>query len=617
MTQDDLNELAERIGIAPGYHGADGTFVETSASTKLRLLEALGVSVTDGLPTPAATQSDLKHDGTTRCHLPQWLQEAPAWGITGQLYELRSKRSWGIGDFADLEMLSEIAARHGADFIGLTPLHAPFLADPERCSPFSPSNRRFLNPLYIAVDHVAGYDPERHHSEELHRLQANELVDYPLVAQSKLAALGDIWRSRLKGADNIEAWRDFEAYKGATSLPLESHALFEALSARMVADGHGAGWSAWPEAYRDPKGEAVQIFAEKAADEVGFHLWLQFLAERQLANAAQAARDAGMRIGLYLDLAVGDEPDGSATWSAPESYVAGATIGAPPDYFTTQGQDWGIAALSPIALQRQDCAPFEDLIADVTRHAGALRIDHVMALWQLFLVPARSTAAEGAHLRYPFAQLLRRLARLSHDRQLVIIGEDLGHVPEGFREVMQEAAILSYRILYFEQSESGFRAADDYPRRSIACLATHDLPTFRGWWQAHDVELRLDYGLIDSAGAHEQRSNREKERQALATLLLGTKPLPPDWQAALDSPDAPPPASVTAAVHEFLSFSNALLAGIRIADLTGENEPTNLPGTSGTYPNWRRRMPVSLEELENLPLFRDVTARMAARRPRQ
>lgn len=615
MDERSIDLLAERAGIAASYPGADGTDVETSTSTKQRLLAGLGISGDQQITGAALPLPTLSDAAETSCYLPSWLSESPAWGITGQLYELRSARSWGIGDFADLEALCRIAARRGADFVGLTPLHAPFLADPERCSPFSPSNRRFLNPLYIAVDRVAGFDPAKHRPQALDRLQESELVDYPLVAQSKLSALGQIWRDLGKGAD-AAAWEDFEAYRAAASSQLARHALFEALSARMVADGHGAGWRAWPQAFRDPEGEAVRAFAAETADEVAFHLWLQFLADRQLAGAAQAARDAGMRIGLYLDLAVGDEPDGSATWSAPESYVADATIGAPPDYFSTQGQDWGIAALSPIALQHQDCAPFEALISDVTRHAGALRIDHVMALWQLFLVPAGSTAAEGAHLRYPFGQLLRRLADLSHDRQLVVIGEDLGHVPEGFREVMQEAAILSYRILYFEQTEDGFRAAADYPRRSIACLATHDLPTFRGWWQAHDVDLRLDFGLIDSAGADEQRSNRQSERQALARLLLGTGPLPPDWQAAIDHPDEPPPASVTAAVHEFLASSNALLAGVRIADLTGENEPTNLPGTSATYPNWRRRMPVPLEELEALPLFQDVTARMAKRRPR-
>jgi 4-alpha-glucanotransferase len=191
-------------------------------------------------------------------------------------------------------------------------------------------------------------------------------------------------------------------------------------------------------------------------------------------------------------------------------------------------------------------------------------------------------------VRYPVHAMVSHLAAFSHAHEVLVIGEDLGHVPEGFREMMSEAAILSYRILYFEQAEGGFRAARDYPRRSIACLSTHDLPTFRGWWQAHDVDLRLDYGLIEEEGAVAQRGNRERERRSLLKLLAGRKRMPAEWRAALADPAKPPPDSLVVAVHGFLAQSNALLAGVRIADLTGEDEPTNLPGTSGTYPNWRR-----------------------------
>lgn len=611
MDKGNIDGLAEQVGIARGYPGADGTLVKTADSTKRHLLESLGV-LNEGKAAPVAARTPASDGEKARCYLPQWLRDAPAWGITGQLYELKSQRSWGIGDFADLESLCAIAAGHGADFVGLTPLHAPFLADPERCSPFSPSSRRFLNPLYIAVDRVEGFEVSAHSPRGLEEANAGDFVDYAHVAEIKLRALKQVWHGTAAGAA-----QDFVAYREAASLHLTRHALFEALSARMAEDGHGAGWRGWPEAYHDPESAAVGDFAEAAADEVAFHLWLQFLAERQLAAAGQIAREAGMRIGLYLDLAVGDEPDGSATWSAPDDYVARATIGAPPDYFSTQGQDWGIAALSPLALIRQDYRPFEALIADAARHAGALRIDHVMALQQLFLVPEGAPASEGAHLRYPFQQLLRRLSDHSQERQLLVIGEDLGHVPEGFRDVMSDAAILSYRILYFEQGGEGFRAAADYPRNSIACLSTHDLPTFRGWWQAHDVDLRLEYGLIDQAGADEQRSNRHGERRALARLLVGQDQIPSEWQSAIDEPDEPPPDSLSVAVHGFLSDTNALLAGVRVADLVGEDEPTNLPGTSGTYPNWRRRMKITLEELEELPLFADVTARMAAGRPRR
>ena len=607
MNQRKIDELAERVGIASFYPAADGSEIRTSPATKRHLLEGLG-ALDEG--TAILDPASLEAEGPLpSCFLPRWLEEAPAWGITGQLYELRSGRDWGIGDFADLETLCRIAAAHGADFVGLTPLHAPFLADPERCSPFSPSNRRCLNPLHIAVDRVEGFDRAMRGRRDRGSPEA-DFVDYAKVTETKLAILREIWHGPGPQAA-------FRAYRDVAPVHLQRHALFEALSAHMVESGHRAGWRNWPEPYRDHESPEVKAFARARADDVGFHLWLQFLAEKQLAEAAKVAREAGMRMGLYLDLAVGDEPDGSATWSAPGDYVARATIGAPPDYFSTQGQDWGIAALSPLALRQSDCAPFRDLIADVAAHAGALRIDHVMALRQLFLVPEGAGASKGAHVRYPVHAMVSHLAAFSHAHEVLVIGEDLGHVPEGFREMMSEAAILSYRILYFEQAEGVFRAARDYPRRSIACLSTHDLPTFRGWWQAHDVELRLDYALIEKEGAADQRGNRERERRSLLKLLAGRKRMPAEWRAALADPAKPPSDSLVVAVHGFLAQSNALLAGVRIADLTGEDEPTNLPGTSGTYPNWRRRMNLPLEELAALPLFREVTDRMVSERPRR
>jgi 4-alpha-glucanotransferase len=616
MDDSRLDEFAERFGIAPGYRGANRKWVATPLETKRVILKGMGLDL--DAPDRRAPAKDRPAGGSTPtgCYLPDWLLEQPAWGITGQLYELRSSRSWGIGDFADLELLCRIAARQGADFVGLTPLHAPFLAAPERCSPFSPSNRRFLNPLYIAVDEVEGYDEDQHRADRLLDLAGETLVDYASVATAKLSALRTIWAAWRARRVQGEALKQFAEFGEAGGDGLRRHALFEAISARMAVEGHGAGWRKWPEDYQSADGEAVAEFARENADEIGFHIWLQFLADRQLAAAAKTCREAGMRIGLYLDLAVGEAPDGSATWSAPETYVTGAMVGAPPDYFSRQGQDWGIVALSPLALESLDLAPFTETIEGTARHAGALRIDHVMALRQLFLVPEGTRPTRGAHLRYPIGRLLDRLAALSNEKRFIVIGEDLGHVPEGFREIMQEAAILSYRILYFEQTEEGFRPGKDYPRHAIACLATHDLPTFRGWWRGHDVELRLEPGLIDRRSAGQQARNRKAERRALIEALLEGAPTPGEWRSALKNLAAPPPDSLAVAVHGFLASSNALLAGVRIADLLGEEEPTNLPGVSDAYPNWRRRMAVPLEDLEDQPLFRDIASRMAMTRPR-
>lgn len=607
MRVGSIEALAELAGISPGYDRHDGTFVPTTARTRDHLLHELG------LPADAENLAEalegleparLAVSGGHRCHLPDWLLERPAWGIACQLHELRSERSWGIGDFADLAEFCRIAASRGADFVGVTPLHALFTADPRRCSPFSPSNRRFLDPLLIAVDQVPGHLPGDVATAELAALQRGDLVNHEAVATVKLTALRRAWHRWPDGS--AEDHGAFDAFRRQRGEALRLHALFEAISHRMVQEGHGAGFADWPMQFQDPTSQAVAALGAALAGEIAFHAWLQWLADRQLAWAGEAALQASMRIGLYLDLAVGEAPDGSAVWGSRDIFMSGVGAGAPPDYFSQGGQGWGVAALSPRALQQQDFRPFEDLIGDASAHAGALRLDHVMGLWQLFLIPDDATPAEGAHLRYPFGSMLERLSRLSHERSLVVIGEDLGHVPEGFREVMQEARILSYRILFFEKRDDGsFLPPEDYPRNAIACLSTHDLPTFRGWWRGDDIPLRLEHGLIDEQAASTQQEERTRERGHLLKAVH-----------ASGSETREPSNDLVVAVHRLLAATPSLLVAVRLADLLGEDRPANVPGTVDSYPNWRRRSSVPLEGLADHPLFCRITAEMARSRPR-
>ncbi len=620
MPPSALDDISRRYGIADYYHGPDGSRVDTSAETKRHMLKALGAgdrlshASDEGLgdadlPEPP----ELRFTGAAGCHIPDWLPQAPAWGITLQLYELRSERDWGIGDFADLAALAPLAAEEGADFIGLTPLHALFIGEPEKASPFSPSNRRFLNPLYIAVDKVPGFEPDMADQERLRKLRSVAFADYAGVAAAKLDALRLVWAKwQAGGPDKEELLASFRRYRAARGQALERHALFEALSLHMVAEGAYAGWTTWPKDYASPDAPAVIDWARQNADEIEFQAWLQWLCDVQLGVAAQAARSAGMRIGLYVDLAVGEAPDGSAVWSDRKLFLDHTTIGAPPDFFSAHGQGWGVAALSPVALRERDYEPFVELIGDASRHAGALRIDHVMALWQLFMVPDGQSPAAGAHLRYPVDSLLARLSALSRDQRTIIIGEDLGHVPEGFRDVMQQASILSYRILYFEQNEHGFVVPDNYPQLSIACLSTHDLPTLRGWWMGSDIELRREHRLIDGDAADHQNRNRAHERERLLDALrkAGEEFHHPGEEGE------PLPDMLAAAVHGYVARTSSLLAGVRLADLVGETEPTNLPGTSDEYPNWRRRSLLPLEKLRDEPLFQAIVSTMRARRPR-
>jgi 4-alpha-glucanotransferase len=515
-----------------------------------------------------------------RCHVPASLLDAPGWGVFCQLYELRSDRSWGIGDFADLAELARICGAEGTDFLGINPVHALFTAMPERASPFSPSNRRFLNPLYIAPDLLGAQKPA---------MENGDSVDYDAVADAKLPALRRIFDQ----SEPEAAFDDFVADGGEA---LRQHALFEALS-----HAHGGGWQDWPSAFQDPQSPEVSGFAGQHADEVRFHLWLQWIARQQLHAAQKAAKDAGMRLGLYLDLAVGEALDGSATWSGTAVALPDLTIGAPPDVFSEDGQNWHLAAPSPVALRETDFAPYRAMIAAQLQDAGALRIDHAMALWQLFLIPKGAPAAHGTHLRFPLPDMLRVLAEASQTHDAVVIGEDLGFVPEGFREAMEKAGVLSYRIVYFEQSEAGFSAADTYPKMALACLSTHDLPPLVGWWEGIDIDLREANGLVSPTASRAHRKHRTWERKHLARAMGVKKP---DADTLLD------------AAHRFIAATPSVLAGVRLADLVGPARPTNLPGVTDGYPNWQPRSPVRIEDIASHTTFARIARIMRHARPR-
>ncbi len=566
-------------------------------------------------PESSAWSSSSGHS----CHMPEWLADTRVWGISLQLYELRSRRNWGIGDFADLATFCDIAAEAGADFVGLNPLHALFLAEPHRCSPFSPSNRRFLNPLYIAVDAVAGYQPSGPVAAKARALSALPTVDYTQVAALKITALRQIW-SRDGWRDDGGASAAFDRYCARRGEALRMHALFEAISEEMVSQGFGCGWRGWPEAFADPRSAAVAAFARDNADEVRFQCWLQWLCEAQLEKAAAIARSAGMRIGLYLDFAVGEAPDGSATWTDRDAYVVGQSVGAPPDYFSAHGQDWGLTPLSPKTLASTGCAAFAEPVELAMQFCGALRIDHVMALERLFFVPEGHAPADGAYVDYPTGELMDVLARLSREHGSLVIGEDLGVVPEGFRDRMASRGILSYRIAYFEKEDFRFKPAQAYPELAIACLSTHDLAPLRAWWRGDDIRLRHGIGAIDTEMAAVQTEERAAERMALVEALELSDALAPEearrYAAAAEEPGDHLPAGFAAAMHRFIALTPCKLAATRLADLSGDDRPTNLPGTVDAYPNWRFKCPVPLEDLPQDERFGRITGALAAIRPR-
>lgn len=600
-----LDALAQSHGIAPTRPEPDGTEVPISDETKRKLLSALNVDV------------DAASSIEPLCFLPDFLDEAPVWGLSIQLYELRSSRNWGIGDFADLSSLCDQAGGWGADFIGLNPLHAPFLAAPARCSPYEPSNKRWLNPLYIAVDKLPGWTMSKEQQAAIGRLQQASLIDYASVATLKLSALHTYWQAWHQGelGPNPLQVKEFENFQHEGGESLRLHALFEVISAQQVSQGGSVGWHNWPEELREPQSAAVQEFAQSRLSDVEFHCWLQWIAHLQLKHAAEAAHMAGLRIGLYLDLAVGEALDGSATWSERDLYVSSASIGGPPDPWAISGQDWRLAAFLPDKIASGDQSPYRLMLDCAMRYAGAIRIDHAAALSRLFLVPSDGTPADGAYVDYPKADLLRVLHEASHDHQSIVIGEDLGNLPEGLKEDLQDANILSYRIVSYEKDDQGFIPAEDYPELALACVSTHDHQTLEGWWQGADVQARIDHDLVPAELAQKDLDLREEERCQICELLESAGFQAPDPEAKALSPEVLDRFIID--LHTLLAQGPSLLLSVRLADLTKEQVPTNIPGTSTSHPNWRTRLAVALEDLDELPLLQDVTDALRRVRPQE
>jgi glycogen operon protein len=545
------------------------------------------------------------------CHTPAALRgERRLWGLSVQLYALTRGGDQGIGDFTTLGALGEAAAARGAALLAINPLHALFEGDRERASPYYPSDRRFLDPIYLDLDGVPGAGDWRP-AAALPR--GGAAVDYTGVWALKARALE---ASFAAGAEN----GDFAAFVEAGGEALRRFAVFQAIAESRP----GEAWTHWPEALRRPR------TASADPARVRFHQYVQWLCEVQLAGAAKRA--SGLAVGLCRDLAVGAAPDGAEIWAQAELATTGVSIGAPPDPIGPAGQVWGLPPFDPHRLRADGYRSMAALIAANMRHGGALRIDHVMGLARQFWVPDGAAGAQGAYVAFPFEDLLAVLALESERARCLVIGEDLGTVPEGFRQTVAQAGLLSYRVLPFERDGAGAPLPPGaYPRQAMACVATHDLPPLAGWWEALDVAECASLALITQAQAAELRAGREADKQALldalarAGLAPGSPPPPGEGAAGSSSdhqaqgPSAPPSSlgpALAGAIHAFIGASNAAVALAQAEDLAGERVAVNLPGTDRERPNWRRRIAVPLEQLfETTPAPEIVQALRTARPP--
>lgn len=501
-------------------------------------------------------------------------------GLAVQIHALRGGTSGAFGDLAALGQVSRAAGRCRIDAVLASPAHALFGADPGLFSPYSPSTRMFVNPLFADVT-LEGLPAKADAG-------GKEPIDWSSAGPAKYAALREAFaRFRARGDS-----RAFEAYCREGSERLLAHALFEALDNHFRARGV-AGFRNWPSAVRSPGASGTAAFARDHKRELEFQLFLQWLAERSAAAAQKSARSA-MAIGIVADMAVGVNPEGSHAWSASGELLGGLHVGAPPDIFNSRGQDWGLTTLSPRALRRTGFASFIATLRANMRHAGGVRLDHAMSLRRLWVIPAGAAPSEGIYLRYPESDLLRLAALESHRSRAIVIGEDLGTVPDGFRAAISRAGILGMQVLWFERDGGGrFRPPMGWRRDAVAMTTTHDLPTVAGWWSGYDIELRERCGQNADTGIDEREQRRADRKQL--------------WSAfrRAGCADRRPPDSPIAAIPAALAFVGKTRSTLAIAaaeDIAGVRDQPNLPGTTDEHPNWRQRLPPG-------DLLRDKAAR--------
>ena len=530
----------------------------------------------------------------SRCVLPR----QRLFGLVANLYTVRSERDWGVGDLSDLRQLMEWIGSLGGAFVGVNPLHA-IANSGEGISPYSPVSRIFRNPIYIDIEaipelhdapHVAARLSHPELEAELEALRENRQVQYEPVMAIKMPVLEELHRV-FAHAGNERA-KAYDEYVRVNDPELTQFATFVAIAqSRRAWD-----WRQWPADLQDSASEAVRQFQREHAERIDLHRWIQFELDRQLGEVASAARRAKMPIGLYQDLAIGTSFAGADAWSMPQLFVQGASIGAPPDPYAPTGQYWGLPPIDPRALRRDRYRYFIRLVQSGFRHGGALRIDHVMGLFRLFWIPEGKTGREGAFVQSPAADLLGILALESVRHDALVVGEDLGTVPEEVPPALEKWGVLSSKVLYFERDESGgFRAADRYPALALATANTHDMATLAGFWCGNDIEKRAQVGLIETAEAKAAvRVERERDKEALVRRLAS--------EGLLDAGRPPNDLALRRAVHEFLCKTPSALVGIALDDLAGELDAVNVAGVGpDKHSSWTRKMSMTLEELRASP----------------
>jgi 4-alpha-glucanotransferase len=539
-------------------------------------------------------------------------------GIAISLFGLRSARNWGCGDFTDLEQFIDWAAEEaGVSFIALNPLHAIHNRQPFNTSPYLPNSIFYRNPIYLDVERIEDFQRSRRArallespevEQEIGELRAAPLVEYERVWALKRRFLQMAYQTFVEESDAFRQ-EAFNAYCAREGDLLERFAVYCALDEWIHSRRPEIWvWPEWPEPYRDPDSDAVHRFVREHPREILFHKYVQWQIDLQLARAQAHALRKGMRIGLYHDLALATDRCGSDLWAHRPFFATGCRVGAPPDDFSPGGQDWGFPPPNARRHRRDGYRLFIESIRRNCAHGGALRIDHVMRFFRLFWIPDGMEASRGAYVRDFHEDLLGILALESVRNRVVIIGEDLGTVEPWIRTELERFGMLGYRVLYFEKTQEGdFRGPEEYPRQALVAATTHDLPTLAGFWLGCDIEARRAAGRLSETQYREALQARARDKEKLVDALSRAGLLAEeDGRRAADAGQFT--AKLQSAVLGFLCSTPCMLLLLNQEDLTGETEQQNLPGTTAEYPNWRRKMRLSVEELRSTPQGREITA---------
>ncbi|OUV42193.1 MAG: 4-alpha-glucanotransferase [Rhodobacteraceae bacterium TMED111] len=560
------------------------------------------------------------------CYTPSEIKEGKKiWGLSVQLYCVRSEKNWGIGDFSDLSLLIEKAAGVGADFIGLNPIHALYPANPNACSPYGPSSRRWLNYLYIDVTAIDGYDDASVQNlvntddfkATLDHARKVEHVDYEAVAHLKLTALKavfEVYNAKYL-CKNTKQNKAFKAFVEAGGESLDMLAVYDALQSHLKSEGKESwGWPVFPQEYKDYHTPAVAKFKSANEQEVKFYLFLQWIAAQQLELASSKATDAGMTIGLYRDLAVGVSEGSAEIWGNKDLYCTNASVGAPPDILGPLGQNWGLPPMDPRKLYEQGYQPIIDLFASNMASSGSLRIDHVMALLRLWWVVKGDDAKEGGYVYYPVDDLLGILALESHRNQSLVIGEDLGTVPEEIRSKLADNGVYSYRVFFFEQAEDGgFFSPSHYPVQSMSTLTTHDMPTLIGYWHCLDLELGKEIGLYPTDEILQTLyADRHENKQEILNTLHGHGSIGHNVGHDVNFTGMNRDLNNGMQVH--MARGSSALLSLQLEDWLEMDKPVNIPGTFNEYPNWRRKLTENIESMFERHDINDLASKLTQAR---